>query len=209
MQDAVSVPVTVKHRIGIDRGEDYGFVRDFVGALFEAGCRVFIVHARNAWLKGLSPKENREVPPLRYDVVVQLKRDFPAATVVLNGGLLTLAQAQAELVRADGVMLGRAAYHDPHLLAAVDCELFGDPRPAPTRGQVVARMSTYLSQTIQQGVAPRNVLRHVLGLYHGQRAARRWRQLLSDPAFIAREGSRALETAQRVFDTAGPVAVHP
>jgi tRNA-dihydrouridine synthase A len=204
MRDAVSIPVTVKHRIGIDRGEDYGFVRDFVGALFEAGCRVFIVHARNAWLKGLSPKENREVPPLRYDMVVQLKRDFPSATLVLNGGLLTLAQARAELDRVDGVMLGRAAYHDPYLLAAVDGELFGDARPPPTREQVVAQLSAYLARSVQAGVAPRNVLRHVLGLYHGQRAARRWRRLLSDPAFLAREGGGALAAAQRAFDLERP-----
>jgi tRNA-dihydrouridine synthase A len=200
MQDEVSIPVTVKHRIGIDRGEDYAFVRDFVGALFDAGCQVFIVHARNAWLKGLSPKENREVPPLRYAVVAQLKRDFPAATVVLNGGLQSLAQVQAELARVDGVMLGRAAYHDPYLLAAVDRELFGDIAPAPTRAEVIARMSAYLVQVASTGVAPRSVLRHVLGLYHGQRAARRWRQLLSDPGFLSREGGNSLNAAQRVFD---------
>jgi tRNA-dihydrouridine synthase A len=205
MRDAVSIPVTVKHRIGIDRGEDYGFVRDFVGTLSEAGCGVFIVHARNAWLKGLSPKENREVPPLRYEVVARLKRDFPAATIVLNGGLTSLAQAQAQLADVDGVMLGRAAYHDPYLLAAVDRQLFDDPRPAPTRAEVVAHMSDYLVQAAGQGAAPRAVLRHMLGLHHGQRAARHWRRLLSDPAFLAREGVRALQEAQKVFAD-GPLA---
>jgi tRNA-dihydrouridine synthase A len=205
MRDAVSIPVTVKHRIGIDRGEDYGFVRDFVGALFDAGCGVFIVHARNAWLKGLSPKENREVPLLRYSVVAQLKRDFPAATFVLNGGLTSLAQARAELAAVDGVMLGRAAYHEPYLLAEVDRQLFDDPRPAPTRVEVVACMSRYLAQAAAQGVPPRAVLRHMLGLYHGQRAARHWRRLLSDPAFLAREGVRALEKAGKVFED-GPLA---
>jgi tRNA-dihydrouridine synthase A len=200
MRDAVSIPVTVKHRIGIDRSEDYAFVRDFVGALFDAGCRVFIVHARNAWLKGLSPKENREVPPLRYAVVAQLKRAFPDATVVLNGGLQSLAQAQAELAQVDGVMLGRAAYHDPYLLAEVDRLLFGEPAPAPTRAEAVAHMGTYLAQAAADGVGPRAVLRHMLGLYHGQRAARHWRRLLSDPAFIAREGGNALSAAQAVFE---------
>ena len=200
MRDAVPIPVTVKHRIGIDRTEDYGFVRDFVGALFEAGCRVFIVHARNAWLRGLSPKENREVPPLRYAVVAQLKRDFPAATVVLNGGLTSLAQAQSVLAGVDGVMLGRAAYHDPYLLAGVDRVLFGDPQPAPSRAQVAARMGEYLRGAVAAGTPPRAVLRHMLGLYHGQRAARHWRRLLSDPRFLAREGAQALATAQAVFD---------
>jgi tRNA-dihydrouridine synthase A len=199
MRDAVALPVTVKHRIGIDRNEDYGFVRDFVGALFDAGCRVFIVHARNAWLRGLSPKENREVPPLRYGVVAQLKRDFPEATIVLNGGLTSLAQVQAQLGEVDGVMLGRAAYHDPYLLAQVDRCLFGEVQPGPTRDEVVASMGGYLARVAARGVAPRAVLRHMLGLYHGQRAARHWRRLLSDPAFIAREGARALEVAQQVF----------
>ena len=199
MRDAVAIPVTVKHRIGLDRSEDYGFVRDFVGALFDAGCRVFIVHARNAWLKGLSPKENRAVPPLRYGVVAQLKRDFRAATIVLNGGIVSLAQAQAELGAVDGVMLGRASYHDPYLLAEVDRQLFDDARPAPTRAQVVARMSDYLAQAAAQGAAPRAVLCHMLGLYQGQRGARQWRRLLSDPVFLAREGVHALSAAHRLL----------
>ena len=200
MADAVAIPVTVKHRIGLDRGEDYGFVRDFVGTLFEAGCRVFIVHARNAWLKGLSPKENREVPPLRYDVVAQLKRDFADATIVLNGGVTTLAQARQVLDQVDGVMLGRAAYHDPYLLAGVDPQLFGDSEPAPSRAEVVQRMAGYLAQQAAQGVPPRHVLRHMLGLYHGQRGGRHWRRLLSDPAFIEREGTGALRAAQSVVE---------
>ena len=120
MRDAVSVPVTVKHRIGLDDGDDYGFVRDFVGTVAAAGCDVFIVHARNAVLKGLSPKENREVPPLRYDVVHRLKRDFPALTIVLNGGLADWDAIERELAHVDGVMLGRVAYHDPYFLAQAD-----------------------------------------------------------------------------------------
>jgi tRNA-dihydrouridine synthase A len=204
MQDAVSIPVTVKQRIGIDRNEDYGFVADFVGTLFDAGCRVFIVHARNAWLKGLSPKENREVPPLRYAVVHRLKRDFPAATFVLNGGLASLAQARVELQHLDGVMLGRAAYHDPYLLATVDGELFADATPPPSREAVVALMEAYLARRVAAGDAPRAIVCHMLGLYHGRPGARAWRRMLSDPAFLAREGANALAAAAQAFAAHAP-----
>lgn len=204
MQDAVSIPVTVKQRIGIDRNEDYGFVADFVGTLFDAGCRVFIVHARNAWLKGLSPKENREVPPLRYAVVHRLKRDFPDAAFVLNGGLASLAQARAELQHLDGVMLGRAAYHDPYLLATVDGELFADATPPPSREAVVASMEAYLARRVAAGDAPRAIVCHMLGLYHGRPGARAWRRMLSDPAFLAREGANALAAAAQAFAAHAP-----
>jgi tRNA-dihydrouridine synthase A len=199
MCDAVPIPVTVKHRIGIDRDDNYGFVRDFVGTLWQAGCSVFIVHARNAWLKGLSPRENREVPPLRYAVVTRLKRDFPQATFVLNGGLTTLAQVQAELSQIDGVMLGRAAYHEPYLLAEVDQRVFDDARPVPSREDVARHMGVYIEHEINRGTAPRAILRHMLGLYHGQPGARQWRRLISDPDFVAREGAQALAVAQRAF----------
>ncbi len=182
MIDVVDVPVTVKHRIGLDRVEDYGFVRDFVGAVAEAGCAVFIVHARNAWLKGLSPKENREVPPLRYDVVALLARDFPDATFVVNGGLATPLAIGDALERFDGVMIGRAAYHDPWLLHRLD----GPSRPgsATTRAQVVATMRRYCERQLAMGVALRSIVRHMLGLYHGQPAARTWRRLLSDATLL-------------------------
>lgn len=206
MRDAVEVPVTIKHRIGLDDDADDARVRDFVGTLHDAGCRVFIVHARNARLQGLSPKQNREVPPLRYAVAVQLKRDFPDATVVLNGGLASLAQAQAELAGVDGVMLGRAAYHEPYLLAAVDALLYGDAAPAPTREAVAAGMQRYVERMAAQGVAPRAVLRHVLGLYHGERGGRRWRRLLGDPGFLAQAGTAALTQAQTAL-AGGPLRV--
>ena len=199
MQDAVSIPVTVKHRIGLERGEDYGFVRDFVGTLFDAGCCVFIVHARNAWLRGLSPKENREVPPLRYEVVYRLKRDFAQATVVLNGGLASLAQAAEPLTQVDGVMLGRAAYHDPYLMAEVDREFFGQDAPPPSRAQIVATMTAYVERMAAAGFRPRAVTQHMLGLYLGQRGARQWRRLLSDPAFLDEHGAGALIDAQRAL----------
>jgi tRNA-dihydrouridine synthase A len=199
MRDAVSIPVTVKHRIGIDRNEDYGFMRDFVGQLHEAGCDVFIVHARNAWLKGLSPKENREVPPLRYEFVDRLARDFPTAQVVLNGGLASLAQAAGPLQHLAGVMFGRAAYQAPYLLATVDNELFGEAGAPPSRAQVVAAMSDYLARQVGAGAAPRAILRHLLGLYHGERGARAWRRLLSDPSFVEAHGAQSLQAAARLF----------
>ena len=196
MLDAVDIPVTVKHRIGVDRQEDYGFVRDFVGALAEAGCVVFIVHARSAWLKGLSPKENREVPPLRYDVVARLKADFPSLVFVLNGGLLTLAAVRTELLHVDGVMLGRAAYHDPYLLAQVDAEFFGERAPVRSRGEVVERMTAYLHRESARGTATRHVVRHMLGLYQGVRGARQWRRRLSDATVLARDGAEVLARAE-------------
>ncbi len=199
MRDAVSIPVTVKHRIGLDRNEDYGFVRDFVGHLFDADCRVFIVHARNAWLKGLSPKENREVPPLRYATVHRLKRDFPSATFVLNGGLHTLAEARAQLAFVDGVMLGRAAYHDPYLLAQVDASLFDADAAVPARADIVAAMEDYLRRAVAAGERPRAIVSHMLGLYQGRPGARRWRRMLSDPEFLAREGRHALSAAAGGF----------
>jgi len=168
IRDAVSKPVTVKHRIGIDKVEDYGFVRDFVGTVSQAGCGTFIVHARNAVLKGLSPKENREVPPLKYDYVHQLKRDFPLLEIVINGGITTHAQIEGQWAKVDGVMLGRAAYHDPWLLAD----------PGKTRAGVVSRMVEYCRH--HRDVPLRGIVRHMLGLYHGAPRARLWRRMLSD-----------------------------
>ena len=200
MQDAVSVPVTVKHRIGIDRAEDYGFVARFVVRLHQAGCRVFIVHARNAWLKGLSPKENREVPPLRYDVVRQLKREFPDARFVLNGGLTDWPQIEGELDGLDGVMLGRAAYHDPWMLVRVDEALYGTAPPVVSREDVIEHMRGYLQRHTANGTAARNVVRHMLGLYQGRPGARRWRRMLSDSQFLSEHGPRVLDEAARAFN---------
>jgi len=202
MQDAVTVPVTVKHRIGIDRSEDYGLVRDFVGTLHRAGCRVFIVHARNAWLKGLSPRENRELPPLRYEVVRRLKHDLADAIFVLNGGLKTLDQALQQSRGLDGVMLGRAAYQHPYLLAEVDSRCFGEARPQPTRAQVVALMRPYLERECRAGTAPRHIVRHMLGLWQGRRNARHWRRLLSDAAYLEQHGAAVLEHALGVLGEA-------
>ena len=181
MVDSVSVPVTVKHRIGIDKTESYDFVRDFVGAVSEAGCQTFIVHARNAWLKGLSPKENREIPPLRYELAYRLKKDFPALTICVNGGISTNAEVAEHLKHLDGVMLGRAAYHDPWWLASWDAAFFGDAPTGLTRERVEAQMCDYMAfEAAAHGTAWASIARHMLGLRHGLPGARKWRQVWSD-----------------------------
>jgi tRNA-dihydrouridine synthase A len=202
MRDAVDVPVTVKHRIGLDGDERYEFVRDFVGTVAEAGCEVFIVHARNAVLKGLSPKENREVPPLRYEVVRRLERDFPALAFVLNGGIADWDTAERELGHVDGVMLGRAAYHDPYLLAQADARLFGDERSVRSRAEVLRAMADYAAVHVAQGTPLRAITRHMLGLYHGQSGGRRFRQLLSDAARLRADDTGLLHEALAAVEPA-------
>ena len=189
MDDAVGIPVTVKHRIGIDKLESYDFVRDFVGEVSRAGCGTFIVHARNAWLKGLSPKDNREVPPLRYETVYQLKRDFPGLVFVLNGGVTTTEQVQQHLEHVDGVMLGREAYHNPWWLNQWDAQFYAAPTgsttsptsPVQTRESVEQHMVEYMQLAqAKHGTPWPSIARHMLGLRHGLSGARRWRQVWSD-----------------------------
>jgi len=202
MREAVALPVTVKHRIGIDAVEAYGFVRDFVGTVSSAGATGFIVHARNAILKGLSPKQNREVPPLKYDYVHRLKRDFPELTIVINGGLATHEAIAAELERVDGVMLGRAAYHNPYLLAEAEEYAFGVAAPQRTRAQVVEALVPYAREQLARGVSLRAIARHVLGLYHGASGARAWRRTLSDAARLERADADLLTIALREVEPA-------
>ena len=190
IRDRVNIPVTVKHRIGIDAIQDYEFLRRFVATVSEAGCRTFIVHARNAILKGLSPKENREVPPLKYDYVHRLKRDFPQLEIVINGGIASHEQIESHLQQVDGVMLGRAAYHDPWLLA----------EPGLTRAGVVRRMVDYCFLQQQKKVPLRSITRHMLGLYHGQRRARLWRRMLCDPERLERNDPRLLLDALEMVE---------
>ena len=181
MLDVVDVPVTVKHRIGIDKTESYGFVRDFVGAVSEAGCKVFIVHARNAWLKGLSPKENREVPPLRYELVHRLKQEFAGLSIVVNGGITTAGQVQSQLQQLDGVMVGREAYHNPWWLASWDADFFGAAASFLSREDVEQQMVDYMVRELAaNGTGWSSIARHMLGLRHGLPGARRWRQVWSD-----------------------------
>lgn len=179
MLDVVGVPVTVKHRIGIDRVESYEFVRDFVGTVSMAGCQTFIVHARNAWLQGISPKENRELPPLKPEWVLRLKSDFPQLFFVINGGIVSMAQIHQHLSELDGVMVGREAYHNPWLLTEWDAES-GHHTPAKSRDQVEALMVEYMESQAMNGVPWFAVSRHMLGLRHGQSGARKWRQVWSD-----------------------------
>jgi tRNA-dihydrouridine synthase A len=183
MRHAVSIPVTVKSRIGIDDRDSYEELVRFVGTVADAGCRTFIVHARKAWLRGLSPKQNREVPPLRYEVVYRLKQDFPQLQIVLNGGITTLEQAE-ELLRngVDGVMMGREAYHNPYILAEVDRRLFGMPADAIARGEIVGRLMPYIERQLAEGVRLHSITRHILGLFHGEPGARSWRRHLSEQA---------------------------
>lgn len=181
MLDVVNVPVTVKHRIGIDKTDNYSFVSDFVGTVAEAGCKTFIVHARNAWLQGLSPKENRDIPPLRYGVVHQLKKDFPHLQMVVNGGITTTDQVQEQLQLVDGVMVGREAYHNPWWLSQWDVAFEGKPERAISREIIEAQMVSYMEQQARtNGTSWYAIARHMLGLRHGLPGARKWRQVWSD-----------------------------
>lgn len=182
MRDASSIPITVKQRIGIDDQEDYSMFRDFVGTVASGGCSVFIVHARNAWLQGLSPKENRDIPPLNYDWVHRLKEDFPSLTVVLNGGITSLKECLEHLQRVDGVMLGRSAYQTPWLLGEVDSTLFDLADPVKTRTEVIDAMVPYVESHLQQGGKLHHISRHLLGLYSQQPGGRQFRRALSENA---------------------------
>jgi tRNA-dihydrouridine synthase A len=205
MRDAVSVPVTVKHRIGLGRVEDYGFVRDFVGTVAQAGCEVFIVHARNAWLEGLSPRENRTVPPLRYEVAQRLAHEFPALVIVLNGGLRNHRAALAQLAWADGVMVGREACDEPWMLAEVDERYFGVPARGLAREAVIDAMRPYLRRELAAGAALRTLVRPMLGLFNGLPGARHWRRTLSDSQALAdRSPDRLIDRALAAMRTRAP-----
>ncbi|MBU0499221.1 MAG: tRNA dihydrouridine(20/20a) synthase DusA [Gammaproteobacteria bacterium] len=195
MRDAVGIPVTVKHRIGVDARDSYAELLEFVGTLAEAGCRTFIVHARKAWLEGLSPKENREIPPLRYEVVHRLKQDFPALEIILNGGIQTLDAAERQLEHCDGVMIGRAAYQDPWLLAGADRRLFGGTNPVDDRHSAVERLFPYVERHLAAGGRLNHISRHILGLFNGRPGARRWRRILSEESWRDGAGIGVLEKA--------------
>jgi tRNA-dihydrouridine synthase A len=198
MRDASPLPVTVKHRIGIDRIESYDFVRDFVGTVHRrGGCTVFIVHARNAWLQGLSPKENREIPPLRHDIVARLKADFPQLTIAVNGGLDHDDAIAAQLARVDGVMVGRHAYHEPWAMAGWDTRFLGAAAPAaPSREWVEESFVAYLEGLAAQGTPWSHGSRHMMGLYNGQPGARRWRQVWSDHRLKSERPTQVMRLAR-------------
>ena len=195
MCDAVSIDITVKHRIGIDAITSYDFVRDFVGAVAAAGSKTFIVHARNAILKGLSPKENREIPPLRYEIVYQLKRDFPDLEIIINGGITTQQEIDEHLLHVDGVMLGREAYHNPYLMADFDARYYGDETEVKTRQQIIHAMLPYIAAQLKNEVRINNITRHMLGLMTGMPGARAYRRQLSDAKQLALHGPAVLEQA--------------
>jgi tRNA-dihydrouridine synthase A len=192
MRQVVSIPVTVKSRIGIDDRDSYPELVDFISTVAAGGCETFIVHARKAWLSGLSPKQNRDVPPLRYDVVFQLKQDFPQLEIIINGGITTLDVCQDLLSQVDGVMLGREVYNNPYLLTEVDQRLFGQQRPSQTRQDVVLAMLPYVQEQLAQGVRLNSITRHMLGLFHGVDGARSWRRHLSENANKAGAGQQVL-----------------
>ncbi|MYM71006.1 tRNA dihydrouridine(20/20a) synthase DusA [Duganella sp. FT134W] len=203
MRDAVSIDVTVKHRIGIDDVQSYDFVRDFVGKVADAGCTTFIVHARNAILKGLSPKENREIPPLKYNYAYQLKRDFPDFEIIINGGIKTEAEIDEHLKHLDGVMLGREAYHNPFVMANFDQRYYGDTRAPLTRDQVLEAMIPYIQAQLAQygplGLKLNSITRHMLGIMTGLPGARAFRQTLSDSKKLALgDANLLLEAAARL-----------
>jgi tRNA-dihydrouridine synthase A len=213
MRDAVALPVTVKHRIGVDRVERYEFVRDFVGTVAAAGCSVFIVHARNAWLKGVSPKENRELPPLRYEFVHRLKREFPDLTIVLNGGIRSADEIAAQLAHVDGVMIGREAYHHPWTMHDWDARFLGAAPAEPDRAAIEAAMVRYMERLVARGEPWSHASRHMLGLRNGSPGARRWRQVWSDhalkdlaPASIALRADAAAAGAQPADGSTGATA---
>jgi tRNA-dihydrouridine synthase A len=191
LKESARLAVTVKHRLGLNKVESYEFVATFVDKVSAAGCRTFIVHARNAVLKGLSPKENREVPPLRYDWVYRLKKDFPSLEIVVNGGITSASSIEEHLKHVDGAMLGRAAYHDPWVMAD----------QGKTRRDVVLAMHDYLRRVLSSEVKVRNVSRHMLGLYHGHRRARLWRRMLSDAARLSRNDPTLLLEAMEAVES--------
>lgn len=195
MKDAVEIPVTVKSRIGIDEQDSYEALVEFVGTVAEAGCDALIVHARKAWLQGLSPKENREIPPLRYDIVERLNGDFPDLTISINGGILTLDTTLDLLARLDGVMIGREAYQNPWMLAEADRRIFADPAEPPSREAVVEGMIRYAERQLPRGVPLQAITRHMLGLFQGQPGARAWRRHISENAHKSGAGVEVLGAA--------------
>jgi tRNA-dihydrouridine synthase A len=197
----VDIPVTVKCRLGVDEENDYDRFAAFIDTVAAAGCRVFFVHARNAWLKGLSPKENREVPPLRYDWAYRIKRERPQLTIAVNGGIATLEDSLAHLQHTDGVMLGRAAYHDPYLLHRLDAALSGGE--ILPRAQLLRALRPYVESKLAQGLALKHIARHVLGLFHGQPGGRAFRQVLSEGAH--RSGADWALVEQAIAATQSPL----
>jgi len=203
MVDACDSPVTVKHRIGIDTMESYKDMSDFVGTVAAAGCSVFIVHARKAWLQGLSPKENREIPPLNYPWVYQLKQDFPDLDIVINGGIQTVDDCMAHLQSVDGVMIGREAYQNPWMLSDVDERVFGMDKSTRSRDDIIDALLPYVERQLAAGSQLNHITRHILGLYQGVPGARKFRRYLSENAYKKEAGIEVLKEAFRLMRETG------
>jgi len=195
MRDAVAIPVTVKNRIGIDDQDDYAGLHNFISTVSAAGCETFIVHARKAWLKGLSPKENRDVPPLRYDLVYQVKREFPELEIIINGGITTLEASQQHLEHVDGVMMGREAYHNPWILAQVDPLLYDETTPFASRKEALSAFIDYVAAQREQDIWLNHMSRHILGLFQGLPGAKKWRRHISENAHKPGAGVEVLQQA--------------
>lgn len=200
MAAAVTIPVTVKTRIGVDNQDSYQALANFVRHVANAGCQTFIIHARKALLSGLSPKQNREVPPLKYEVAFQLKTDFPELNIILNGGVTNINDSETLLQQVDGVMLGREAYQNPYMLAAVDKQLFNALTSAPSRQQIIEMLLPYIDMQLSQGVRLNSITRHTLGLFHGESGARAWRRHLSTHATEANAGIKVVQEALAFTD---------
>lgn len=195
MQEATSLPVTVKTRIGIDDQDSYLFLQTFIAKIAAAGCVTFFLHARKAWLHGLNPKQNRELPPLRYDTVYRLKRDFPQLEIILNGGIDNLNQAGQQLQHVDGVMLGRAVYHHPYILADADNRIFNLTSESLSRHEIITRLIPYIENELSKGERLHHITRHILGLFQGVRGARAWRRYLSENAYHENAGIAVVQQA--------------
>ena len=202
MRESVQVPVTVKCRIGIDDQDDYAFFERFIATVREAGVDTFIVHARKAYLQGLSPKENREVPPLRYEVALRLKQEHPELAVILNGGIKSVAQVREWLPQFDGVMLGRQAYHEPFLLAELHQAFVDQDWPLPSREVIVEQYAQYVERMLQEGHRLPLMLRHIHGLYTGFPGTRSWRRFLGEQGARRGAGAEVLRQSMRIFDRA-------
>ncbi|CAK2498939.1 MULTISPECIES: tRNA dihydrouridine(20/20a) synthase DusA [Vibrio] len=196
MKEVTDIPITVKTRIGIDDQDSYEFLTKFVSTVSEkGGCEQFTIHARKAWLSGLSPKENREIPPLDYDRAYQIKKDFSDLVIAVNGGITTLEQTKEHLQHLDGVMIGREAYHSPFILAEVDQQIFGLDSPIKKRSQVVEEMYPYIERELSNGASLGHISRHMLGLFQSMPGARQWRRYISENAHKKGAGIEVMQTA--------------
>jgi len=202
MQAAVDIPVTVKNRIAIDEMEEEETLRQFLSIVSEAGCETFIVHARKAWLKGLSPKQNRDVPPLNYELVYQMKREFPQLELIINGGIKTISESQEHLSHVDGVMVGREAYHNPYIMTQVDKAIYeDDSNDYQSRKEVLNTYMRYMNQQISEGVYVKSMSRHLLGLFAGEKGAKAWRRYISENAHKPGSGIEVIEKAASFIET--------